>query len=443
VGQFVLALPPRDVLFVEGDLTYINTNALLKPFGKRYEQFLAEHPGGILCYDPSVGGIYHRYSASVSRGTHIQVAQADVNTTTDIMTITAAAASEMNGTIPSTGSPIKYVHDKTSPIGGLTPNTVYYVIKLSSTTFSLAETKALALAGTKIDLTSQGAANNYFFGVEVYDYGASYANQSGAIASVGTVHPMWNHLIFGAELNDHDGTGNSVHLNITVPDFENRGYFVTPKLSSAEIIDSNKKVYVKYRALKTTDSIIVKVKDKDVLGLPVTTPQATSSTVNQCSWTGTDAFSTTANLAEAKTAFDAGVELECEVIAGAGAGTLTKISDISYATGTYAVTLSEDVDGAAAGRKCDILIENWRVLGTITSDDVDGYKPFNIDTKSPWVKFKVELRGSETTFEELIPVKGRPQACRMINTYEIPQKGWNSKDGIRRHQTTGCCFARY
>lgn len=391
-----------DVMWVEGDLIYMNLNGVLTPYGQRYEQYLSSSPAGILCYDPDVAGIYHRYSPSLSLGTHIQVAQADVNTSTDIMTITAAGSSEMLGTIPSTGSPIKHVFDKTSAIGGVTPNKIYYCIKLSSTTFALATTAALAAAGTKVDLTSTGPANSHFFGVEVYDYGASYANRSGAVTDNGISHPIWSHLLFGSEINDFDGTGNSVHWNAVVEGFANRGYFVTPKMQSQQIQDKAKKVYVKYRTLGTNDSIIVKVKDKDLVGLPISTPQATTTLPNQCAWSSTTVFTTTADLSDAKTAYDAGYELECEVIAGAAAGTLTKISSITESGGTYTVTLSEAPDGAAASRYSDVVIDKWRVLGTISSTDVDGVKSFNVDSSSTWFKYKVELRGVETAVEEVI-----------------------------------------
>ena len=199
---------------------------------------------------------------------------------------------------------------------------------------------------------------------------------------------------------------------LTVPEFDNRGYFVTPKMQSQEITDKAQKVYVKYRTLKANDSIHVKVKYKDILGLPVSTPQATTALPNQCSWTGTNAFSTTANLADALTAYTAGEELECEVIAGAGAGTLTKISEIAYGAGTYTVTLAESPDGAAASRYCDVLIDNWTYLGSITSTDLSGYKEFLIGRTSTWFKFKVELRGVDTTVEEvqLINSEHKPSA---------------------------------
>ncbi len=388
-----------DVMLVEGDLIYINVNALFNATGQKYQQYSQNNPGGILCYDPKVG-IYHRYSPSISPVSLIKVAQADVNTTTDIMTITALTAPFIRSSIPSTGSQVKYVSDRTNQIGGLTTPKVYYCIKHNATTFSLALTKADALAGNKIDLTSTGASNNYFLGLETYDYGATYTNKSGAMALMGQDTPMYDHLIFGAELNNYDDTGNYNHVNLTAPDFENRGYIVTAQINSPEILSKTEKLHVLYRPLKTNDKIIAKFKDKDILGLPVSTPQGRTAGVNQCNWTSTTTLTTTADLSDAKTAFDAlspERELECEIIAGAGAGVLVKISNITESGGTYTVTLADAVDGTANGYKCDIIIDNWTVLGEITSTDTDGYKTFNPESSSTGIKYKVELRGTEVT----------------------------------------------
>jgi hypothetical protein len=382
-----------DVMLVDGDCIYINYNGLLQSYGKNYQKYSPENPGGVLVFDPKVG-LYHKFSHSISPVSMLTVTSANVNTTTNVLTKTA-------GTVPSTGSPVKYTSDKTNHIGGLKTRTVYHCIKVSSTEFKLATSKANADAGVAIDLTSTGAANNYFLALEVYDYGASLANDVGGLALTGADNGICNSLILGAQLADFDSTTQYDTLELVASDFPNRGYFVTPKIPSADITDTAQKVYAKYRTLKEGDSIILKIKDEDILGLPVSTPQGRTSTVNQCSWTGADAFTTTADLSDAKTAFDAGVELECEVIGGAGAGVLVKIADIAESSGTYSVELEEDVDGAASGRYCDVVIDNWTYLGSITPEDTSGYKEFAVGKNAPWFKYKVELRGVETTVEEV------------------------------------------
>lgn len=382
-----------DLMIVDGDKIYFNFNALFNAYGKNYEQYDQSHVGGIICYNPNIG-IYNRYTPSISPVSILTVTSGNIDISTNIFTKTA-------GTIPTTGSPIKYISDKTSQIGGIKCPKIYYCIKLSSTTFALAETAELAGVGTKIDITSTGASNNYFMALQVYDFGQNYANQVGAIAELGEITPTHDHLIYGSELNDYNGTGNSVHLNITIPDFENRGYFVVSKITSGGIEDLQQKIYVKYKPLKTNDSIIVKCKKKESVGLPVSTPQSFSATTNQCIWTSDTSFYTTANLEDAKSAFDLGSELECEIIAGAGAGVMSKIATLTYGSGIYSITFDEVIPGAGSGRYSDVIIDRWQTLGTITSGNTDGFESFLIEGNSKDIKLKVELRGSETTIEEL------------------------------------------
>lgn len=393
-----------DVIKSDGSRIYINFNGIFNAHGKKYEQVSQTSPGGVLCFDPSIG-IYNRYSPSISPASMIRVAQADVNTTTDIMTVTAPGSSDISGTIPPTGSQIKYVYDKTNLIGGLKTPHIYYVIRHTATTFSLAETYDDAISGTKINLTSTGATNNYFLGLTVYDYGATYTTQSGAMALMGKNSPLFDHFIFGAELNDYNSTGDNYHVMVTCPDFDNRGYFVTSKETTNGVTDTEQKVFVKYKPLKDTDSIIVKSKSRQYVGLPVSTPQANTTAVNQCTWLSPNLFTTTADLSDAKTAIDDDVKLECEVIAGAGAGTMTQISTIEYESGTYSVQLAEDVDGAASSRYCDVIIDNWEYKGTINSTDTSGYVEIGLGDKSTFYKLKVEMRGSDVTIEDIQPVK--------------------------------------
>jgi len=341
-----------DSMVVSGSRIYMNINGFLGAYGNKFEQYLQNNPGGIWCYEPTIG-LTHRYSPSISPASVLTVTQANINTTTNVMTKTA-------GTIPSTGSPVKYLNQG-NLIGGIMSPIVYYCIKLSSTTFSLANTRQEAIDGTAIDLTSQGDTNNYFLAPEQYDFGQSYQN--------------------------------------TVSGFENRGVSVSPKIPSSAIEDTLQKSYTSFRPLGDDDKLIVKTKSKELLGLPISTPQARSSTKNQCFWTSPDEFYTGADLSDAKNALDDGIELECEVIAGAGAGTLVRITGITYESGLYSVTLEEEVLGAGSGRRCDVLIDNWDTVGVITNDDKK-YKETAVGTQSNWHKVKVELRGSGTTLEK-------------------------------------------
>lgn len=389
-----------DVMLVDGDIILFNFSGLNQFYGKNYEDYLDSAPGGILCFDPSVG-FYHRYSPSISPATLLKVSSANINMTTDIMTITALASPpSIEDTIPSTGNPVKYISDRTNQIGGLKTGTIYYCIRHTATDFSLAETKEDAFAGNKIHFTSTGASNNYFLALEVYDYGQSIATTAGAIAHTGKRTDLVDGLVFGAELNARNSTGDYNHIMATVPTFENRGYFVTAKIPASGAEDNMLGVFLRYKPLSTGDKIIVKMKTKDIAGLPVSTPQERIANRNQCAWTSSTTFTTTADLSDAITAFDNDEELECEIIGGAGAGVMAKITGLTESNGTYTVTLEDEIDGAASGRYCDVKIDNWMQLDTIDHTEPKNWKWVPAGESSDWFKFKVEHRGVDTAIEQ-------------------------------------------
>ena len=380
-----------DMMRVEGDVIYINFNGLMRTYGDKYQLYLPNSLGGILCYDPKVG-LYHRYSHSISPISFLTVTSGNVNTGTDVLTKTA-------GTIPTTGSPIKYTSDKTNQIGGLRCGKVYYCIKLSATTFSLATTRDNALASTAINITSTGASNNYFMALEVYDFGTTFGGNAGGMALTGTTNGVSDHLVFGATLSDFNSTTQYKTLCFTATGFENRGYVITPKIKSASLEDTIQSIVSKIRPLKDSDSIIIKSKTKELVGLPISTPQTSLSGYNQCLWTSDTSFYTDCDISDAYNAFNDGEVLECEIISGAGAGQMVKITDLTNSGTRYVVTLEESVIGASSGRYCDVVIDNWKYYGTITSSDKQ-FKDIAIGENSTWGKFKIELRGTDVAIEE-------------------------------------------
>lgn len=386
-----------DPMQVDGNLFYVNTTTQLNNYGVRSEQYLENMPGGVLCYDPNVG-LYHRYSPSISRVRSLLVTASNVNTTTDILTITT-------GTIPDTGNPISYVNNKADQIGGLIAGTVYYVIKISSTTFKLATTKENADSLIAINLTAQASGNSYFLGLELRDFGASRMGRVGGVGLTGRSTRVYDHLIFGGEYYDYETNVNYETMCLTVPFFENRGYFVTSKIVATAVEDTYPKAYIRYAPLALGDEIILKYKDKELLGFPVSTPQESL----HCTWSDSNTFTTTADLSLVKSYLDSatdGEECEVEVISGAGAGCMAQISTIEYAGSTYTVTLAEDIVGAAATYVCDVLIDNWKVLNTtegessLTYLNTKGFAEYPIAKTSKAIMFKLELRGVETTVEE-------------------------------------------
>lgn len=373
-------------MWVEGDLIYINIPLSVDAYGRKEQNVLINNPSGVWCYDPNVG-LYHRSSPSISRAYVNSVNTGDVNTSTGVMTISAGTFGTQ--TIPATGGIARLTDDS---VGGLELNHDYYIIKDSSTTFRLATTKANALTGQNITLTSQPTTRAYFWMYDLVDYGQTLFDNAGAIASTGNHNILYKDLIYGGRFDNTDLTSVD-GLCMSVPLLENRSVITSPKIFSQGIKDVDKKIYVKYLPLKDTDSIIVKYRKEDVIGLPV------SSASYPANWTSPREFYTSQDLSEAKTYLDNGGKLEVEITSGVGAGEHVQITLIE-GSGPYNLTLAADVLGVSSGLKSNYTIFNWEVLKVITSDIVEDFAEVVVGKISKFGMFQLELRGSDITIEE-------------------------------------------
>ena len=115
--------------------------------------FSATFPAGTGTGSIVEAGIFNRSAAAV-----ITVnAATDVNASTDIITHTNHGF--------NTGDTVTYTTGGGTAISGLSQNTIYYVIKVSSDTFKLATTSANATAGTYINIgTGVGATHKFTHG---------------------------------------------------------------------------------------------------------------------------------------------------------------------------------------------------------------------------------------------------------------------------------------
>lgn len=379
-----------NIMWVEGDKIYINVGFLLNPFDREQYQHLPHSPSGVWCYDPN-GGLYHRFSPSNSQIYRVTVSSGGTNTSTDVLTAAT-------GTIPATGNICRYNRTDGTGITGLTLYEDYYIIKASSSTFSLATSRENALNGVKINLTAADSNTSYFFMYDLVDYGNTFHENAGAIASFGEASSIYRDVIFGGEYVTTGLVANAT-LCMTVPFLENRGWFILPRVYS-DVLDINQKIFIKYRPLRTNDQIVVKIKTEDLLGLPTSSPNRVSA--DYLTWTSNDECYTSSDLSLAKTYFDAGKELELELVSGVGAGQMVKINNIETSGGVYSLELEDEVIGASSGLKSHFVIDNWRTLEVITDENQTGFAEIPVSGASKFSQFKVELRGWETTIEDLI-----------------------------------------
>lgn len=351
-------------------------------------KFKPNFQGGVWKYNPD-SGLNCMYGPSFTTITSDTIATTDVNTTTNVITVTAA---------PVTGTPILYEDGAGTILAGLQENKVYYCIYVSATTLKLAETYADALAGTAIDLTGTGNNAQSLKIFNICDYGYSWAGKRGSMAILNkefranSFHA--ERIVFSANIISKTSTTEKTVFNIVNPLLPNIGYFITPKLMSGGIEDLYNTLSIKYKTLGPDDVIKIKYRITDRYSFPVT-----SFTNNQAItgvWVDTNTFTTTVDMS------NAAVGDEIEILAGSGAGWSSHIESISENAGTYTINLTDSFIWAVASDIMYFSCDNWSIFETITSatQTGDGYYEKALDKNSKFAQFKVELNGVDITIEE-------------------------------------------
>lgn len=353
--------------------------------------FMLNQPSGIWCYDPKVG-LYHKYSFSSALTIKEDINTADVDTATDQITVAAA---------PVTGTEV-FFREGASPLNPLVDEEKYFVIKIDATHIKLAETKADALAGTAIDLTSTGndtATELIFF--PKTDYGVLFSERPSAISTIDYSSQLPQYgtdIIWAADTEDRDNLSNSSsQLGSVSNNIENRGYFVTPRYFSPSVTDSYNNISIKYSPLQTElDKIIIKYRTLDNGIREIDLSDWTIT------WTSTTTFTSTSTVWA-----DAVAGNEVEILSGAGAGFLAHISTITSNAGTYTITLDEAFDNYASGDVARAYFANWTKLKVLTSSDAAndlGYWSVDLGKQKngKFFQVKIELRGIGVKIEELL-----------------------------------------
>lgn len=383
-------------MIADGDIIYL----VIDGFVGDANVFLDNQPSGLWVYDPQVGLVH---KASPSLDSYQKITLSSVNTTTDVITATGTFT-------PLTGVKIFY-HSDTTVVGGLKNNKYYFLIRASSTTFKVATSYANAIAGTAIDLTSGGSGTQTFNCSNELDAGIhlDVSLEPGAVCLVSELdgnpitygYMTGSQVLFGmANMNKVDsGTVDTVQ---SIAPSYNRGYFVTQKIFSSEILERWKRITSKFsRLFQTSDKVIIKYRMIDKLYYPVF--QQNGQT-DSCTWVSGTQFTSSANLASVV----AGEEVE--FTAGRACGLLAHISTISVSAGTYTVTLEETIPGVVAADVSGFAVNNWTKLDTIISTSGNWMSDLQTVLNGKWIQFKVELRGhSEPLTEEM----------RVVNTSKI------------------------
>lgn len=379
-----------------GDTILFNHTADNENVDEFNQPFMMNNAGGIYCYDP-IAGIYHKYAHSGAQIIQNKFANTAINTTDNTITVTTA---------PATGTPC-YLHDATGDIGGLMGGVTYYIINVNATTVKLATTRANAVAGTAIDITSAGSVTSAhgLFAFPETDFGQLYGSVAGAVMPITQVsegNSPVREIAFGAFTIPSDGstpTSTEQNLCVAIDGIPNRGHITLAKMYANGLSDDWQKVLIRSNKLKTAeDKLIVKVKTYDGIPISSLTPTLSDDATKVGTWSDTNTFTTPLDLSDAE------VGDEVFIFSGECSGYAAHITSLSLNTGTWTVNIDEDLPCTAA-RTFFFLIDKFQKLSTITNQSVtneDGYFDVPINKKARWCQVKVEMRGTNITIDDII-----------------------------------------
>lgn len=398
-------------VLVDGNKILFNIKPQAAYKASEPDQYNPLMPGGTWCYDPAVG-LYHRHAPS---GTKLLYATTiNPNLTTNLLTLSGSDT-------PETGTPFVYASTDGNVIDPLVIGTTYYVIRVSTTapaTMRVATSRTNALAGTAVDLTGDHSAFAYRlwffpesdFGQQSCDMYGGLLTKTGppAANANSSAFSIFQKYAYGFKNVMRHSTGDALDsFGIVMDRSENRGWMITQVAYAANVKDKLQKLYVKARHIFTDlDKVIVKYRVAEDLNMPIFVQTDSPSGATSGLWASATSFTTGANLAAAKTAFDAGHAYEVEITSGAGAGYLAHIASISLAAGTYTVGIDESVRNIVVGDAFTFIVDNWEKLMTkggaagidYTSDP--DYSEFPIGRGAGWVQLKFELRGYRVKIAE-------------------------------------------
>ena len=178
----------------------------------------------------------------------------------------------------------------------------------------------------------------------------------------------------------------------------NRGYFITPYLSSDEVMDMWEGLWAKFKKFVNSNNRII-VKSRVAEPLKDTDASDESPLQAQATWASTTTFTCIVPTGVA-------VGDEVEVMTGDNGGCCFDISTLS-ATPDGSATITVTISEAAPTSSTDKFIarfDNWDSETAISSTTVGNqWLPFTSPKHGEQIQIKVELRGNSVAIDSLIP----------------------------------------
>lgn len=228
----------------------------------------------------------------------------------------------------------------------------------------------------RVGLSHESAIATYKTGTPT-DYGSNFVAWVGALFPT---HQSDATYIAGASIYTDDA---STELKIAFNDYQTddipkRAYLITPKFYATSVKSTFTNIYETFKRLSlSTDRIITKVKKTTSTVFPF---------VASITWTSTTTFSSI----DSNFGNVVGGE-EVEIMMGDGNGGMASVVSVTYADGTYTITIDTALGTGTGTAKARL--NNFVTIKTITNQ-LDQSDNVNPDHAGEWIQVKIELRGT-------------------------------------------------
>lgn len=351
--------------------------------------YLAEQPSGLWEYNPD-NGLHHKAGYCHTKYSTLSVTEVASN-----RLVTSAHGL-------STGDAV-YLNALGS-LTGVVNGQTYFAIVEGATSFQLALSPSDAYNNKPITLG--GSAGVATVCVDTTnEIGATFITAPGAI---GLFNKNLENVFFGSELfwggETPNDAGTNIYAFMSLGMGRSRAVLTTVRAFGTVLTDTFSEVSLFLNdVFNSFEQVVVKKRSRKYLGYP---SQVSTSGISMVTWTSSTVFTAPAANRDLS---QVAIGDECTVIQGAGSGYTAHVSAISFALGTWTVTLDEAIGNITNGNKSEVQFDNWTKEKVITSTDsnlLQGYATVNLRARSAWLELKLELRGRDLSLDRiLLPLK--------------------------------------
>lgn len=371
-----------------GNILYININGLLNAGQASIAgTYLPGMPSGLWKYDPDIG-LYH--NAGLNYKLHQQLQP------------TGTASNALVFSTPhglSTGDAILCVAQ--AGVTNARVGQTYFGIVVGPNAIQLALTPAEAVANKPIFISGTPTSGDQ------YAFDTYNSMGSGQVSNAGPIFIMKklisdlfysSTILFAGVALDNSQSSKGVLCGLGLG--RNIGYFVTPKIPSANVMDIFQKLLLKYPQLnQDTEEMILKWRNNERYG----TPSHTSFITLGGTFTSATTFTVNPQNKDIQTA-EIGDEIE--IINGAACGYLAHITNIDSITNPalWVITIDQAFP-VTNGDTMDFLFVNWIQYNPMTNGEKTNTQNFAeraIGESGTWLQFKIVMAGRDIAIEQLI-----------------------------------------